>query len=126
MLCTSDIHFLIQYCTIVESFFVMFFVSGLLYLRWKNPKLARPIRVNIFVPIFFVLICIFLIVLHIFDSPLTLLGGALITLSDIPVYYFGVVWSEKPKWFIHFMEHLTFFSQKVFFSPHEDDDAEDF
>lgn len=38
MLCTSDIHFLIQYCTIVESFFVMFFVSGLLYLRWKKPK----------------------------------------------------------------------------------------
>lgn len=126
MLCTSDIHFLIQYCTIVESFFVMLSVSGLLYLRWKNPKLNRPIRVNIFVPIFFVLICIFLIILPIFESPLTLLGGALITISGVPVYYFCVQWQDKPNWYIHIMENLTYFFQKLFFSAHEDEDVEDF
>lgn len=103
MLCTSDIQLLIQYCTIVESLFVTVSVCGLLYLRWKNPKLSRPIRVHIGVPIVFVLICIFLLILPVIESPLIVLGGLLITLSGIPVYYFGVYWQDKPKPFLHFM-----------------------
>lgn len=103
MLCSSDIALLIEYCTIVESFFVMLSVSGLLYLRYKQPELARPIRVNIFVPIAFVLICIFLILLPIFETPWVLLSGALLTGSGIPVYYFGVYWKDKPIKFQNFM-----------------------
>lgn len=103
MLCTSDIQMLIQYCTIVESLFVTVSVSGLLYLRWKNPKLSRPIKVHIGVPIVFVLICIFLLILPVIESPLIVLGGLVITLSGIPVYFFGVYWQEKPKTFQNFM-----------------------
>ena len=103
MLCTNDIHTLITYCTVVESFFVMLSVSGLLYLRWKKPDIPRPIRVNLIVPIAFVLICIFLIILPCFEAPIEVGMGALITLSGVPVYYFGVVWQDKPMLYQSFM-----------------------
>ncbi|CAH0554028.1 unnamed protein product [Brassicogethes aeneus] len=120
MLCTSDIHLLIEYCTIVESAFVMLSVAGLLYLRYTQPDLPRPIKVNIFFPIAFVAICLFLIVLPILDTPLALCGGALCTLSGIPFYYFGIHVKQKPKWFQNFMRSLTVFSQKIFASAHEE------
>lgn len=111
MLCTSDIQMLIQYCTIVESLFVTVSVSGLLYMRWRHPTMSRPIRVHITVPIVFVLICIFLLILPVIESPLIVLGGLLITLSGIPVYFFGVYWHEKPESFNSFMgEYLYIYS----------------
>ncbi|XP_018574726.1 Y+L amino acid transporter 2 [Anoplophora glabripennis] len=121
MLSTSDIHLLIQYCSIVESFFVTLSVSGLLYLRWKNPKMIRPIRINIFVPILFVVLCLFLLFLPLVESPLIVLGGLLITLSGIPFYYFGVIWKTKPETFQSFMRKITLISQKVFIAAHEDE-----
>lgn len=65
--------------------------------------MSRPIKVHISVPIIFVLICIFLLILPLIDSPLIVLGGLLITLSGIPVYFFGVYWQEKPTTFLNFM-----------------------
>lgn len=113
MLCTSDIQMLIQYCTIVESLFVTLSVMGLLYLRWKHPKMQRPIKVHIGVPIVFVLICIFLLVLPMVDSPLIVLGGLVITLSGIPVYFFGVYWQKKPKTFLNFMGKYSNFDHML-------------
>lgn len=46
MLCTSDIFVLITYCSIVESFFIMLSVAGVLWLRYKQPNMNRPIKVN--------------------------------------------------------------------------------
>ncbi|CAH1980750.1 unnamed protein product [Acanthoscelides obtectus] len=125
MLCTSDIHVLIQYCTIVESLFVTLSVSGLLYLRWKNPKMERPIKVNIAVPIVFVLICIFLLVLPVIESPDIVLGGLGITLTGIPVYFLGIYWKDKPKWFQNFMHKAIVLCQKIFLAAHEDTDFEE-
>lgn len=49
MLCTSDIFVLITYCSIVESFFIMISVAGILWLRYKRPNMERPIKVECFV-----------------------------------------------------------------------------
>lgn len=78
---------------------MMLSVAGLLYMRWKQPKLVRPIRVNVIVPISFVLICLFLIIMPCLEAPYEVGMGALITLSGIPAYYFGVYRKDKPKWF---------------------------
>lgn len=106
MLCTSDIHRLITYCTIVESFFVMLSVSGILYMRWTQPNLVRPIKVNILVPIVFVVICLFLIIMPCVEAPYEVGMGALITLSGVPAYYVGVHWKNKPQAFQNFMRKL--------------------
>lgn len=45
MLCTSDIYTLIDYAAFIESMFIMFSVAGLLWLRYREPNLERPIRV---------------------------------------------------------------------------------
>lgn len=109
MLCMSDIHKLITYCTIVESFFTMLSVAGLLYMRWKQPKLIRPIKVNVLVPIAFVIICLFLIVMPCVEAPYEVGMGALITLSGVPAYYFGVYWKDKPLSFRNFMGKEAYF-----------------
>lgn len=46
MLCTSDTLILITYCSIVESFFIMLSVAGVLWLRYKQPNMNRPIKVS--------------------------------------------------------------------------------
>lgn len=108
MLCTNDIHKLITYCTIVESFFTMLSVAGLLYMRWTQPKLVRPIKVNLLVPIVYVIICLFLIVMPCVEAPYEVGMGALITLSGVPAYYFGVYWKNKPQSFQKFMGNNQF------------------
>lgn len=139
MLLVGDIYKLITYCTIVESFFVTMTVSGLLYMRWSQPKLVRPIKVNILVPIVFVLICVFLLVMPCLEAPYEVGMGALITLTGVPAYYVGIRWKSKPKGFLRamgkqsviFLKTITYVSnsletatlacQKLFLSAHEDE-----
>lgn len=65
--------------------------------------MSRPIRVHIGVPITFVVICVFLLILPVIESPFIVLGGLVITLSGIPVYLFCIYWQQKPKSFHNFM-----------------------
>ena len=58
--------------------------------------MKRPIKVNIAVPITFVIICLFLIVMPCVEAPFEVGMGILMTLSGIPAYYFGVCWHDKP------------------------------
>lgn len=46
MLVISDVHVLITYSMIVESFFIMLSVSSVLYFRYKEPDMPRPIKVR--------------------------------------------------------------------------------
>lgn len=48
MLCISDVFVLITYSSIVESFFIMLSVSGVLYFRYTKPDMPRPIKVGFF------------------------------------------------------------------------------
>lgn len=48
MLVVSDVHVLITYSMIVESFFIMLSVSSVLYFRYKRPDMIRPIKVRFF------------------------------------------------------------------------------
>ncbi|XP_025265107.1 large neutral amino acids transporter small subunit 1 isoform X1 [Camponotus floridanus] len=99
MLCTSDIFVLIPYCSIVESFFIMISVAGILWLRYKRPNMERPIKVPLWIPIVFVIICIFLVIVPCYERPYELGMGILITITGIPAYFFGVAWKNKPMWF---------------------------
>ena len=46
MLITDDVYELINYTAFVESYFTAISVAGLLYLRYKDPKRSRPIKVK--------------------------------------------------------------------------------
>ncbi|KAK6644420.1 hypothetical protein RUM43_000687 [Polyplax serrata] len=120
MLCTSDVYVLITYSSIVESFFIMLSVAGILYLRWKQPNMERPIKVSLWVPIIFVLVCALLVVIPCFERPIEVGVGILITLTGIPCYIVGVKWQNKPKWFLNFLRRTTYTVQKIFLSAKEE------
>ncbi|KAH0554951.1 Y+L amino acid transporter 2 [Cotesia glomerata] len=122
MLCTSDIFVLITYCSIVESFFIMISVAGILWLRYKRPNMLRPIKIPILVPIVFVIICLFLVIVPCLERPVEVGMGALITLSGVPAYFAGIVWKNKPTWFLNLNEKATHLVQKLFISAREEKD----
>lgn len=103
MLCIDDIYILITYCSIVESTFITLTVSAVLYFRWKFPDKERPIKVPLWVPIFFVFVCLLLVVVPCYVAPFEVGMGIAITLTGIPFYYMGVVWKKKPKFISRFM-----------------------
>lgn len=47
MCVTSDVYSLINYTSFIESSFIAITVTALVYLRWKQPDLRRPVKVNI-------------------------------------------------------------------------------
>ena len=92
------------------------------YLRWKRPDLERPIRVNLFFPIIYIIATIFITVVPCIASPVdtgklqylrkfihviySLFGfffsyqigyGALIIFTGVPVYFVFIYWKNKPQ-----------------------------
>jgi L-type amino acid transporter 5 len=56
-------------------------------------------QVALWIPILFVVVCAFLIVVPCYVAPYEVLFGLLITLTGIPAYWVGVRWQNKPIWF---------------------------
>ena len=116
-LCTSDIYVLINYASFVESSFILLSIASLLWLRWKEPDMPRPIRVTILIPIAFFVICSFLVLMPFYVEPVVIGMGLLITVLGIPVYLIGVMWKNKPKFVNNFMgkNFLIFLFSKINF-----------
>ncbi|KAL5022877.1 hypothetical protein ScPMuIL_002032 [Solemya velum] len=104
MLCSSDVYALINYASFVESSFIGLSIAGMIYLRWTRPKMKRPITVNIVFPIFFMIICLFLIITPLTSSPKECFMGIIMVLTGIPVYVLGVMWKNKPPSFTRSLE----------------------
>ncbi|XP_031633074.1 Y+L amino acid transporter 2 [Contarinia nasturtii] len=122
MLIISDVHVLITYSMIVESFFIMLSVSSVLYFRYKRPNMHRPIKLPLIIPITFFIISAFLMVVPIYVAPYEVGMGVLITVAGIPVYYFGVVWKNKPQFLQNAIGNVTIFCQKFLLSAKEECD----
>jgi solute carrier family 7 (L-type amino acid transporter), member 5 len=120
----GDVYTLITYSSIVETLFIMLSVTAVLYFRWKQPNMARPIKVNILIPISFVLICLFLIIVPFFQVPWEAGMGLLITAAGVPFYLICVAWKHKPEWFQKKINGITTLMQKLFLSAKEEQDME--
>ena len=122
MLCTSDIFVLIYILQHSRIIFIMLSVSGVLWLRYKQPNMSRPIKMPLWIPITFVCICAFLVFFPSYQRPYEVGIGALITLSGIPAYFIGVRWKNKPLWFQRLILEITYTVQKLFISATEERD----
>lgn len=121
MLCFSDVEALITYSSFVETFFIALSVSGILWLRYKRPNMERPIKIPVWIPIFFVIICIFLLIVPCYDAPYEVGMGVLITASGIPIYVLCIAQGKKPRWFTNAMVSVTHFIQKLFLAAKEEE-----
>ncbi|CAK9297653.1 unnamed protein product [Gordionus sp. m RMFG-2023] len=122
MCLSTNILALINYAGFVESSFIAISISALLYLRWKRPDMYRPITVPLILPIFFLAICIFLLLLPLYTSPGDCGIGLGITMLGIPIYYLAVVWKSKPRCVSVIIRQITYFVQKIFMClPQKDD-----
>lgn len=119
-LTTTKVYTLINYTAFIESLFVTLSVGGLLYMRYKRPNIKRPIKVNIFLPATFAVVCTFLVVLPFYVSPVETGVGLAITLSGIPVYFLTIQWKNKPKPYRNAIDWLTSTTQKVLLSVPQD------
>ncbi|XP_022246073.1 large neutral amino acids transporter small subunit 2-like isoform X3 [Limulus polyphemus] len=115
-LSTVQVYTLINYAAFSEALFVMFSVAGLLWLRQKQPNLKRPIKVNLALPVSFLVICAFLVFLPFYVNPWETGIGAIIMLSGIPVYFLTIYWKNKPKWYKRLIGGTTTFTQKLLVS----------
>jgi L-type amino acid transporter 5 len=68
----------------------------------------------------FLIVCAFIIILTFKENPVESTIGLLIVLAGVPIYCIGVLWKNKPKRLLDFMDNLTIVCQKIFMSVKED------
>lgn len=119
-LSSTDIYALINYASFVETAFITISISGMLYMRYTHPDLKRPIKINLCLPIFFLIICAFLLVVPLLDNPTECFMGMAVVASGIPVYILGVMWKNKPESFLSLVDRFSVLTQKVFVSVREE------
>jgi len=66
-------------------------------LRYTQPDLPRPIRVNMFWPILYILATLFITIVPMLADPFSTGIGTLVILSGVPVYFLFIAWKSKPR-----------------------------
>lgn len=112
LLFIRDVYILINYVSYVEALFTLCSVSGLLWLRRTQPTATRPIKVNLIIPVIYLLTCSFLVISSCYVSPFEVSIGTIIILIGIPVYYCTI--HQPIPAFTKISGHLNDFCQKCF------------
>ncbi|XP_045768345.1 large neutral amino acids transporter small subunit 1 [Maniola jurtina] len=116
LLMSNDVEALMVYVTAVEAIFIFCSVAGLLWMRYTRPELMRPIRVNLLLPITFLIVCTFLVVFSCFTRPKEVgIGVAFIALG-VPIFYVFIMWKHKPSWMTKFCDNFNLACSKMFLS----------
>ncbi|XP_049810014.1 large neutral amino acids transporter small subunit 1 [Schistocerca nitens] len=112
-LTVSDIGALINYVGFATWLSIGVAVLCLPWLRWTQPNLARPIKVNLFFPIIYILASLFITIVPMLASPVETGYGCLMILTSVPVYLIFVYWKNKPKPVQKFLGAATHCLQKL-------------
>ncbi|XP_071670428.1 asc-type amino acid transporter 1 isoform X2 [Patagioenas fasciata] len=111
----GDTYTLINYVSFINYLCYGVTIIGLLVLRWKKPKIFRPIKVNLLVPITYLAFWAFLLVFSLYSEPVVCGVGLIIILTGVPVFFLGVYWRNKPKCVNRLIESVTCWGQKLCF-----------
>ncbi|XP_036837505.1 large neutral amino acids transporter small subunit 1 [Oncorhynchus mykiss] len=106
---SSDIFSIVNFFSFFNWLCVAMTIIGMIWLRHKRPELERPIKVNLLLPVSFVVACVFLIAVSFGKTPVECGIGFGIIATGVPVYW----WQKKPSWLINGISLLTVFWQKL-------------
>ncbi|XP_072936848.1 large neutral amino acids transporter small subunit 1 [Epargyreus clarus] len=120
LLVFSDVEKLIVYVSAVEAIFTLSSIAGLLWMRYSRPKLMRPIRVNLILPIVYLIACTFLVVFSCVREPVGVGIGIAFIGAGVPVYVLFILWKNKPEWMQSACNSFTIACAKMFLSLPED------
>ncbi|KAF8367411.1 aat-2 [Pristionchus pacificus] len=121
MLFFSDVHILINYLSFAESLVVALSVAGLIKMRFTRPELERPIKLPLFVPLLFLLCCLYLLIFPFFSQPGELIVGVLLILSGVPIYILFVSTTRKPDFLYNPWVKITHSIQRFLYCTPESD-----
>nr|CAD7198085.1 unnamed protein product [Timema douglasi] len=113
MLCSSDVFVLINYFSQILWLSTAACIVALLYLRRSQPDIPRPIKVNLVLPVTFLICCAFLAIVPAIADPLSTVIGLAITISGVPVYYVFIKWKGKPESYTKMLHEITSTLQAV-------------
>ncbi|XP_071442096.1 Y+L amino acid transporter 2 isoform X1 [Hetaerina americana] len=112
-LTVRDIFALINYVGFATWLSIGVAVLCLPVLRWTQPDLPRPIKVNLFFPIVYIICSVFVTVVPMIASPVETGYGCAMILTSVPVYLIFIAWKNKPKPVQRFLVIVTRFLQKI-------------
>ncbi|KAL4642177.1 asc-type amino acid transporter 1 [Arapaima gigas] len=115
ILCIGETHNLINYVSFINYLSYGVTIGGLIYYRWQKPNIYRPVKVNLLVPISYLLFWAFLLGFSLYSEPVVCGIGLVIMLTGVPVYFLGVSWKDKPKCIYHLIASITYMGQKMCF-----------
>uniref|UniRef100_A0A146L8A0 Y+L amino acid transporter 2 n=1 Tax=Lygus hesperus TaxID=30085 RepID=A0A146L8A0_LYGHE len=112
-LTVSDIYSLINYVGFATWLSIGVSVLCVPVLRYTQPDLLRPIRVNLVFPIVYILATLFVTIVPMVVTPVETGIGCLMILTSVPVYAVFIAWKNKPKFFVNAVGKVTVLLQKL-------------
>ncbi|XP_063424208.1 large neutral amino acids transporter small subunit 1-like [Mytilus trossulus] len=112
-LLSTDMYALINYVGFVNWLAIGMSIVVLLYFRKTRPEMNRPIKVNLFWPILYVAMTVFLVALPFYASPRETTYGVIMICTGIPVYIIFIAWKNKPKSLTNIIDKTTLLLQKI-------------
>ncbi|XP_019628884.1 PREDICTED: Y+L amino acid transporter 2-like [Branchiostoma belcheri] len=123
-LISDDVLTLINYFSFMYWIGVGLSIAALLYLRWRQPDMHRPIKVHLALPVLFLMASLFLVIVPFYSAFRDSVIGCAIFLSGVPVYYIGVHRKVHPAWLHNIADGITRRVQKLLLCvPQEAEDT---
>ncbi|XP_073879178.1 asc-type amino acid transporter 1 isoform X4 [Macaca fascicularis] len=121
----GDTYTLINYVSFINYLCYGVTILGLLLLRWRRPALHKPIKVNLLIPVAYLVFWAFLLVFSFISEPMVCGVGIIIILTGVPIFFLGVYWRSKPKCVHRLTESMTRWGQELCFVVYPQDAPEE-
>ncbi|TRY80082.1 hypothetical protein TCAL_09329 [Tigriopus californicus] len=113
-LSSSNIGMLMNYVGFATWLSIGAAVFCLPYLRWRQPKMERPLKVHLVFPIVYLILTAIITVLPMMAKPVETGIGLLMIFTAVPVYAFFIGWKNKPAFLDRYTFYVTNVLQKLF------------
>lgn len=110
---SSNIYALISYVGFATWLSIGMAVVCVPWLRWKCPDMERPIKVNLFFPIIYIIATIFITIVPMIAAPVETGYGVAIIMTGVPVYFIFIK-LRKPDCIKRMLNSWTLSMQKFF------------